>query len=129
MRNHVKLACIFVYGLHRPDASSANREWNHNRGCYRPDWRPLLQTRRSKSSTETGAIFRAVSTDTGNYTVSQLPIGSYELNATVQGFKKYSVRQNLTLAAAQVMRVDIPGDWSKPGSNVDCECRIDSSQD
>jgi hypothetical protein len=56
---------------------------------------------------ETGVVFRALTTDTGNYTVPQLPIGSYELTATVQGFKKYT-RQNITLAAAQVMRLDIP---------------------
>jgi hypothetical protein len=58
-------------------------------------------------NTETGVIFRATSTDTGNYTVSQLPIGQYEVTAAVQGFKKYD-RQNLTLSAAQVMRIDIP---------------------
>ncbi len=58
-------------------------------------------------NTETGVVFRAVSTDTGNYTVPQLPIGSYEVTATVQGFKKYD-RQNLTLAAAQILRIDIP---------------------
>jgi hypothetical protein len=58
-------------------------------------------------NTETGVVSRAVSTDTGNYTVTQLPIGSYELNATVQGFKQYT-RKNLTLSAAQIMRVDIP---------------------
>src|SRR6185503_1092560 len=52
-------------------------------------------------NTETGVVSRAVSTDTGNYTVPQLPIGSYELTATVQGFKKYD-RRNITLAAAQV---------------------------
>src|SRR5689334_13531257 len=56
---------------------------------------------------ETGVVFRAVSTDTGNYTVPQLPVGSYELTTTVQGFKKYS-RQNIMLAAAQVLRLDIP---------------------
>ncbi len=56
---------------------------------------------------ETGVVFRAVSTDTGNYTVPQLPVGSYELTTTVQGFKKYS-RQNITLAAAQVLRLDVP---------------------
>lgn len=58
-------------------------------------------------NTATGVVFRAVSTDTGNYTIPQLPIGSYELTTTVQGFKKYT-RQNVTLAAAQVLRLDIP---------------------
>ena len=58
-------------------------------------------------NTETGVISRAVSTDTGNFTVTQLPVGSYELNATVQGFKKYT-RQNITIAAGQVLRIDVP---------------------
>jgi len=57
-------------------------------------------------NTETGVIFRAVSTDTGNYTVPQLPVGKYELNATVQGFKKVN-RQNLTVSGAQTLRVDV----------------------
>jgi len=58
-------------------------------------------------NTGTGVVARAVSTDTGNYTVTQLPVGAYELTATVQGFKKYN-RQGLTLSAAQVMRLDVP---------------------
>ena len=58
-------------------------------------------------NTETGVVFRAVSTDTGNYTIPQVPVGKYELSATVQGFKKFS-RQNLTIVGAQVLRVDVP---------------------
>jgi hypothetical protein len=56
---------------------------------------------------ETGVLFRAVSTDTGNYTIPQVPLGKYELTATVQGFKKFS-RPNITIVGAQVLRVDIP---------------------
>lgn len=58
-------------------------------------------------NTETGVVFRAVSTDTGNYTISQVPIGKYELSTTVQGFKRYN-RQNITISAAQVLRLDVP---------------------
>jgi len=58
-------------------------------------------------NTDTGVVFHAVTTDTGNYTATQVPIGQYEITATVQGFKKYS-RTGLSLAAAQVMRIDIP---------------------
>jgi len=53
-----------------------------------------------------GQVFRTVSTDTGNYTVTQLPVGAYELTATITGFKTYK-RSGLDLAAAQVMRIDI----------------------
>ena len=35
----------------------------------------------------TGVVFSAVSTNTGNYTISDLPIGIYELSVKVQGFE------------------------------------------
>jgi hypothetical protein len=41
---------------------------------------------------ETGAVYQAATTATGNYTLAQLPTGTYELTVTVTGFKKY-VRQ------------------------------------
>src|ERR1700720_3896197 len=58
-------------------------------------------------NTDTGVVFRAVSTDTGNFTIPQVPLGKYELSATVQGFKKFS-RQNITIVGAQVLRIDVP---------------------
>ena len=54
---------------------------------------------------ETGTIYQAESTSTGNYTISQLPVGAYELSVTVPGFKKY-VRSGLTVQVAQTLRVD-----------------------
>src|SRR5678809_336883 len=58
-------------------------------------------------NTETGAVFQAASSDTGNYTLAQLPVGTYELSVAVAGFKKY-VRQNIMVGVAQTLRVDIP---------------------
>ena len=58
-------------------------------------------------NTETGAVFQAASSDTGNYTLPQLPVGTYEISVAVAGFKKY-VRQNITVGVAQTVRVDIP---------------------
>jgi len=55
---------------------------------------------------ETGQVYTATSTGTGNFTVVQLPPGGYEVSVNVQGFKKYS-RQNLALAAAQILRIDV----------------------
>lgn len=55
----------------------------------------------------TGVVYRPTTTDTGNYSVQQLPIGGYEVTVTVQGFKGFN-RSGLTLSAAQVMRIDIP---------------------
>ncbi len=53
----------------------------------------------------TGVVYRTTSTDTGNYTIAQLPVGDYEVTVTVAGFKKY-VRQNLTVQVAAILRVD-----------------------
>jgi hypothetical protein len=55
---------------------------------------------------DNGQVFRGASSDTGNYTVSQLPIGDYDLSITVTGFKTYS-HTNFHLAAAQIMREDV----------------------
>ncbi len=54
----------------------------------------------------TGQTYSATSTQTGNYTLPQLPAGSYEVLVEVQGFKKYT-RQGLSLAPTQVMRIDV----------------------
>src|SRR5678816_4350432 len=56
---------------------------------------------------ETGALYEAATSTTGNYTLVQLPVGNYELTVVVQGFKKY-VRTGLQVGVAQTLRVDIP---------------------
>jgi hypothetical protein len=53
-----------------------------------------------------GTIYHAQSTSTGNYTISNVPVGQYELDVTLTGFKKF-VRQNLTIQAAQVLPVNV----------------------
>jgi hypothetical protein len=58
-------------------------------------------------NTGTGQVYPVTSTATGNFTIVQLPPGTYELSANVQGFKKY-VRQNLGIAPTQTLRLDIP---------------------
>ncbi|HLI84622.1 MAG TPA: carboxypeptidase-like regulatory domain-containing protein [Bryobacteraceae bacterium] len=55
---------------------------------------------------ETGAVYQAGSSATGNYTLSQLPTGTYEMTVDVPGFKKF-VRQNLALPVAQTLRIDV----------------------
>ena len=54
---------------------------------------------------ETGAVYHAASTNTGNYSLNELPAGTYELSIAVPGFKKY-VRQNLGLLVRQTLRID-----------------------
>src|SRR5438270_9898982 len=52
---------------------------------------------------DTGTMYEAVSTGTGNYTLSQLPAGTYELAVTVPGFKKF-IRQNVVVSVAGTLR-------------------------
>lgn len=53
----------------------------------------------------TDAIYPAASSATGNYTIAQLPIGTYELSLTVQGFKRY-VRTGIMVEAYGIYRID-----------------------
>ena len=64
---------------------------------------------------ETGAVYQAATSATGNYTLSQLPTGTYVLSVQVPGFKKF-VRENLSLPVAQTLRIDVV---LEVGSNVE----------
>ena len=56
---------------------------------------------------ETGAVYQAASSATGNYTIAQLPVGTYQLTASMTGFKQY-IRTGITVMVAQTLRIDIP---------------------
>jgi outer membrane receptor protein involved in Fe transport len=56
--------------------------------------------------TEGAAPYRAESTETGNFTLPQLPAGEYELTALAPGFKQF-VRKGIKLRAMQTLRIDI----------------------
>lgn len=60
----------------------------------------------SLKNIETGQLFKASSSQTGNYRVSQLPVGDYDLTIAVPGFKTYS-HTRFHLDAGQTMREDI----------------------
>jgi len=60
----------------------------------------------SLKNLDTGQVYAAASSDTGNYTVSQLPIGDYDLTVKVSGFKTYT-HSKFHLAAGQTMREDV----------------------
>ena len=55
---------------------------------------------------ETAAVYEAASSTTGNYTLAQLPTGTYEISANVPGFKNY-VRRGIVVEVAQILRIDI----------------------
>src|SRR5512143_4211928 len=54
----------------------------------------------------TGAVYQAQSSSTGNYTFSQLPAGQYQMSSSMPGFKQF-VRTGITVLVAQTLRIDI----------------------
>jgi hypothetical protein len=56
-------------------------------------------------SAATSETYKAGSTGTGNYTLSNLPAGTYDLSVTSAGFKKY-VRPGVTVQVAETLRAD-----------------------
>src|SRR5579884_3285750 len=57
-------------------------------------------------NTETGAQYETQTTATGNYTLSQLPAGSYDLSVEAAGFNKF-VQQGIRVFVARTERVDV----------------------
>ena len=54
---------------------------------------------------DTGVKFDAGASSTGNYTLANIPVGTYELTVTAAGFKKY-VRPGITVDVGGTVRVD-----------------------
>ncbi len=61
----------------------------------------------SVQNPNTGAMYAATSTGTGNYTVAQLPTGTYTLQVSASGFKQFE-RKGLVVEVANVLRIDVP---------------------
>jgi hypothetical protein len=55
---------------------------------------------------ENGAVYQAGTSATGNYTLTQLPAGQYELSVTVPGFKKF-VQKSITVNVAETYRINV----------------------
>jgi hypothetical protein len=55
---------------------------------------------------ENGVRYEGATSTTGNYSIPQLPVRTYEVSVGVQGFKKYS-RTGLQVGTEQTLRVDI----------------------
>jgi hypothetical protein len=54
----------------------------------------------------TGTKYETISTETGNFTLTQVPPGAYQLSVELPGFKKY-VRQGINVLVAQTLRIDV----------------------
>jgi len=60
----------------------------------------------SMRNVETGAQYQTVTTETGNYTLPQLPSGNYELIVESPGFSRY-VQTGIRVLIAQTARIDV----------------------
>src|SRR3989475_11035841 len=69
---------------------------------------------------QTGAAYQAGSSETGNYTLAQLPAGTYELSALLPGFKKF-VRTGLIVSVATVLRIDVTLEVGAAGESLTVE--------
>ena len=58
------------------------------------------------TNSETGIVSRTVTTSTGNYTISSLSVGTYDVSVEVAGFKKY-LQKGVRVQVAETARVDI----------------------
>jgi hypothetical protein len=56
-------------------------------------------------NTNTGFVYKASTSGTGNYTISELPAGKYDITVTAPGFKKEN-RPNVEVQASTTFRVD-----------------------
>ena len=55
---------------------------------------------------DNGAVFETTTTGTGDYTLTSLPAGKYEVSVEANGFKKLT-RENIAVEVAQTTRVDL----------------------
>jgi hypothetical protein len=56
-------------------------------------------------NTSTGFVYPAATSDAGAYTISQLPVGTYEISASAMGFKR-AIRTGVEVASSTTFRVD-----------------------
>src|ERR1700735_2465555 len=57
------------------------------------------------TNTDTSAEYKVGTTNTGNYTLANLPVGTYVLTVEAMGFKKFE-RPGLVVQVAETVRVD-----------------------
>src|SRR5215813_2372137 len=69
---------------------------------------------------QTGALYQAGSSETGNFTLAQLPAGTYEFSASLPGFKKF-IRTGIVVSVATVLRIDATLDVGAAGDSVTVE--------
>src|SRR5262245_2738859 len=58
------------------------------------------------TNTQTGVQYDSVTTQTGDYTIPQVPAGIYSLTVEAPGFSRF-VRQGIRIYVAQAARIDV----------------------
>src|SRR5271157_5636178 len=66
-------------------------------------------------SLDTGTVYKASTSGTGNYTIAELPAGAYEVSVIAKGFKK-EVQARVEVTSYNTFRVDFV---LQIGNNVD----------
>jgi hypothetical protein len=56
-------------------------------------------------NTNTGVVYKSATSGTGNYTIAELPAGTYEVSVTAPGFKK-ELRPGVEVVAQTTFRID-----------------------
>ena len=65
----------------------------------------------------TDAVYAGATSATGNYTIAQLPAGTYDLTVTVPGFKKY-IRTGILVEVAGIDRIDATLEVGAPTESI-----------
>src|SRR5580658_5911484 len=68
-------------------------------------------------NTQTSAVYKVATTNTGNYTLANLPVGTYVLTVDNAGFKKFE-RPNLVVQVAETIRVDAVLEVGSPSDTI-----------
>ena len=68
--------------------------------------RVIANARLELRNQQTSSVYETVTTATGNYSLVQLPAGTYDLTVQYTGFKKYA-QPGLAIQVAQTTRLDI----------------------
>ena len=103
MRSLSGEVCVFVFAL----AAFAQGDRGTITGVVSdPVGAVVVGARVEGRNVETGAIYPATTTQAGVYTLSQLPVGAYEVSVAVPGFKRF-LRQGLRVEVAQTLGIDM----------------------
>ncbi len=101
MRNACLLALIGLAVLHaQSDRATLTGTVSDQTGALVPA-APIVVT-----NTGTGVQFRTQTTETGNYTIPSLPVGTYDLVVEMQGFRRYQ-QTGIRVQVAVTARIDV----------------------